>query len=560
MIFPELRSAITGFLVSLLFLGGTLAQAASSAAEPADPGIVMPVRSCGSLVDVDLASVGGTGSRVVSARVAGEEGKQTCSVAGVLKENIGFQLTLPLQGWTQRLMQLGCGGLCGRIGLQVGAAQGCVPVKDGAFALASTDMGHQDQDGTFGQDPEKRIDFAHRGVHLTALASKSLIQAFYGQAPRYAYFNGCSDGGREALIEAQRYPSDFNGIIAGAAALNFQVQNGFYHAWMARANTGADGKAILLASRLPLIHKAVLSQCDELDGQKDGLIANPLACHFDPKSLSCGPSQSGDSCLSTAEVETVRRFYQGPRDAATGQALVQGSVQPGSELAWAGVFVPSTAAEPIFSAQIAQQALSNVVYEHNPPAGFSLADLKFDGAEFDRLRDMHPLYDATNPDLSAFAAAGGKLIIWHGWADPHISPLNSLAYHKAVQAKLGKARSETFERLYLLPGVHHCGGGEGPSGIDLLTPMLNWVEGGLAPGEIQVTAAQIDPASRGFGAPMGPPSGKTGESASAKPLPMAIPPKEATAAHVDSSQRSRMIKPWSGNVLLPNWLGSDFYN
>ncbi|EGH44764.1 feruloyl esterase, partial [Pseudomonas syringae pv. pisi str. 1704B] len=325
----------------------------------------------------------------------------------------------------------------------------------------STDMGHQAADEHFGDDPQKRADFAHRGVHLTALASKKLIAAFYGRKAQYAYFSGCSDGGREALIEAQRYPDDFGGIIAGAPALNFQVQKTLYHGWMARSNRGADGKPILLASRLPLLHKAVLEQCDLLDGQIDGLIADPRICHFDPAALQCKASADPTTCLSAEEVATVRRFYEGPKDPVSGERLTLGGPQPGSELAWAGVFVPISADQTVYSEKAALEAIRNVVFEKNPPAGFDLNALDFDKKTFDQLRPLHALYDATNPDLSPFASRGGKLILWHGWADPNVSPLNTLAYHEGLEAEMGKTRTEAFSRLYMLPGVYHCGGGGG---------------------------------------------------------------------------------------------------
>jgi hypothetical protein len=442
-----------------------------------------PSGVCSELLAVDLGDFGGSGSRVTRAIQTSEGGSSVCAVEGVLAPTIGFKVQLPVQSWTGRYLQAGCGGLCGHASLEVGAADGCAPLEAGGFVIASTDMGHQGMGGEFGQDPQKRADFAHRAVHLTALASKKLIRAFYGRDAAHAYFSGCSDGGREALIEAQRYPGDFDGIVAGAPALNFQVQNSLYHAWQARSNSGPDGKAILAASRLPLLHQAVLDRCDRLDGQTDGLIVDPRVCRIDPGVLLCraNPSQVAASCLTAAEVEAVRRLYDGPRDAATGERLTIGGPQPGSELAWAGVFVPRAADGPIFSERIALDALRNLVFESNPEAGFGLNDVRFDRATFDRLRPLHTLYDATNPDLSAFAGRGGKLILWHGWGDPHISPINTVAYHEAVERSMGRRRTETFERLYLLPGVYHCSGGEGPSLVDLLTPVIDWVERGVAP-------------------------------------------------------------------------------
>ncbi|WP_122689086.1 tannase/feruloyl esterase family alpha/beta hydrolase, partial [Pseudomonas viridiflava] len=412
------------------------------------------------------------------------DGVAVCAVEGLLAPQIGFKLELPTTTWAQRYLQVGCGGFCGHSDSRPGVADSCKPLKTGAFAVASTDMGHKTIDTTFGDDPQKRADFAHRGVRLTALASKKLIQTFYGRKAEYAYFTGCSDGGREALIEAQRYPEDFNGIIAGAAALNFQVQKVLFHGWVARANTGPDGKPIILASHLPILHKAVLAQCDVLDGQIDGLISDPRLCRFDPSVVQCKVSADNAKCLTAPEVEAARRIYDGPKDPASGERLIVGGPQPGSELAWAGLFVPVSADQPIVSQQIAEQSIRSLVFETNPPEDFKLADLRFDKSTFERLRPLHALYDATNPDLAPFASRGGKLILWHGWADPQVSPLNTLAYHEAVEAHMGKARTESFTRLYMLPGVYHCGRGEGPSEVDLLTPIMAWVEKGQAPGAI----------------------------------------------------------------------------
>ena len=212
----------------------------------------------------------------------------TCVVQGTLAPAVRFTVTLPEKVWSLRYVQLGCGGLCGRIDLQVPAAEGCAPLQSGQLAMGATDMGHSGEGGRFGLDAGARADFAHRAQHLTALAAKRLVQAYYGRAPGYSYFNGCSDGGREALVMAQRYPQDFDGIVAGAPALNFQVQNSLYHGWQVRANRGLKGEPILLADRLPLLHQAVLQACDVLDGVSDGLLSDPRACRFDPASIQIG--------------------------------------------------------------------------------------------------------------------------------------------------------------------------------------------------------------------------------------------------------------------------------
>ncbi|WP_347557326.1 tannase/feruloyl esterase family alpha/beta hydrolase [Robbsia sp. KACC 23696] len=464
------------------------------ASTPVAPGgstqIVPSTLQCADLRNIDIVKIGGPGSAITSAREMMLHDTASCVVEGTLAPAIGFRLELPVSTWTQRFLQVGCEGTCGQISTRIGAARGCVPVRDNGFAVAATDMGHKGMDTGFGVDPEKRKDFAYRGQHLTALVSKMLILAYYGQAQRYAYFDGCSDGGREALIEAQRYPEDFDGIIAGAPAMMFQVQNALYHAWQVAANTDSEGKAIITAAALPLLHRAVLAQCDALDGQKDGILTDPRLCHFDPAVLQCREGQSGDAnCLTPRQVETVRKLYDGPRDPKTGARLTIAGPQPGSELNWEGVFVPGDASQPVMSRMIAEGTWQYLALPKPAASSVALSSISFDAATLARLRAMHPLYDATNPDLRAFAARGGKLILWHGWADPHISPLNTIAYQEAMEGFMGKAAVDRFERLYLLPGVSHCGGGEGPSDADFLTQMLNWTEKAASPDAVVVSDA-----------------------------------------------------------------------
>jgi feruloyl esterase len=212
-----------------------------------------------------------------------------CSVRGFVEPAINFEVRLPTTGWTQRYLQTGCGGLCGMLSIRAEHDMDCTPVTDGSIVLASSDMGHGGAmgDGSWGSDPQKRIDFAHRGMHVTTLVAKALIKAYYGHPQRYAYFSGCSDGGREALIEAQRYPQDFDGIAAGAPALNFTVQNSFYHAWMAKSNMDTAGHAIINTVDLPVLHRVVLAQCDALDGLKDGQVTYPRQCHPNPAAALC---------------------------------------------------------------------------------------------------------------------------------------------------------------------------------------------------------------------------------------------------------------------------------
>lgn len=509
--------------ISLMLLLGWLTLPAS-ASQPSAP--LQDNPACTALTTTDLSAVAGVGSHVLSTASQSLNGARYCVVQSRLMPAITVTILLPEEGWTGRYMQIGCGGLCGMIGMNVGAAAGCAPLTQNGVAMAATDMGHSMQEVDFGKDPQKRRDFADRAQHLAAVASKALIRQFYGKPARWSYFNGCSDGGREALIAAQRYPDDFNGIIAGAAAMNFLAQNALYHAWQARTNTGSDGRAILTADLLPVLHQSVVAQCDGLDGQKDGLIAEPQACHPDLQSIRCPAGEAGKNCLTDLQIKTVQRLYDGPRDQQSGERMTVGGPLPGSELAWIGVFVPRMADQPLMSAQASLAVLRYLAFEQTKP-DFKLSDLTFDRATFDKLRALHPLYDATNPDLSAFAKAGGKLIIWHGLADPHISPLNSIAYHQAVGKQMGEAQRDSFERLYLLPGVYHCSGGEGPSLVDFMTPLMNWVEQGRAPDTVVSWQAPKDD-HNGFGQPSGmqTKSGKPAGKAHGK-----LPPSDAMSDH-----------------------------
>ena len=268
-------------------------------------------RSCDSLARLDLSKVADKLAHVTSATEEQFLGRAVCQVSGVVEPKVQFRLRLPIEGWDGRYLQTGCGGLCGRITDEVSQVHGCAPFDKIEMAVATTDMGHEGPTPDFGDDPQLRIDFAHRGVHVTAEVAKAIIAAFYGRTAQHAYFLGCSDGGREGLMEAQRYASDFDGIAAGAPAFNFQIQNTFYHAWNARSNTGPDGKPIIVAADLPFLHRAALKACHA----EDGVIADPRRCAFDPVAAQCAAGQDAD-CLTAEQVEAARKIYQGPRTAS----------------------------------------------------------------------------------------------------------------------------------------------------------------------------------------------------------------------------------------------------
>jgi pimeloyl-ACP methyl ester carboxylesterase len=462
--------------------------------------VVKPVIDCSQLASVDMTDIGGAGSTITSATVttATVNGNTVslCAVKGTLAPANTFEVSLPVSTWTQRFAELGCGGLCGtlsdptKLG-NVSFSYQCPLVQEGGFVTAATDMGHTGADRTWTTDTQKQADFAYRGQHITTLAAKKLIKAYYGQEQKYAYFIGCSDGGREALMAAQRYPNDYNGIIAGAPAALFQVQNSVYHGYnmVANSTTGTStGNVVLYADRLAILHKAVVAACADTP---DGLITDPRSCHFDPASIQCAATATDTSqCLTSAEVLTAGKLYGGPVDASTSQAMQIGRPQFGSEVNWAGVEVPQ--------ATVATGSLANTVGSYNFVTGAisliftgtptlpSIDTLGYTDASFytNYLAANHPLNDATNPDLSAFKKAGGKLILWHGWSDQHISPRYTIAYYEAMQNTMGGSTVDEFARLYLVPGVAHCGGGEGLDSIDLVSQITAWTENSTAPASI----------------------------------------------------------------------------
>jgi feruloyl esterase len=445
---------------------------------------ILPVKACESLSKLDLAGFADAPVHITRALLGKFRGVDACVVEGFVEPAVKFVVNLPPKDWSGRFLQVGCGGLCGHIPDEYAQTHGCAALDGGGMAVAMTDMGHEGPGPEFGDDPRLREDFAFRGVHETAAVAKAIVAAFYGRSADHSYFLGCSDGGREGLMEAEHFPADFDGITAGEPAMNFLIQNTFYHAWNALRNTAPDGKPILAAADLPALHRAALSACHA----EDGVIADPLRCAFDPAAAACKAGETAD-CLSPAQVETARAIYAGPRDAA-GLALTPGGPQPGSELSWAGVFVPKPGSDFIFGRVIAGGAIEHLAFAPGEGAGLKLEDLRFDAATYEKMLPRHALYDATNPDISAFAKRGGKLILWHGLSDPHISPWNSIAYYQGVENVLGEA-ARNSARLFLLPGVYHCEGGEGPVQTDVLSAILDWVEQGKAPDALIMRGAGV---------------------------------------------------------------------
>ena len=459
-------------------------------AEPGYAGlpVVKPIVSCTDLSKVDLSKVADTSGAVKSAEVADTPKGQFCKVVAEFEPMIEITVNLPVEHWTQRYVMSGGGG--GAPGPNGYAQAGtCTPALNGEFAVSGNNLGHFEgsrdllnvNSWDWGRDPQKRIDWGYRANHVTAIATKALIKAYYGQGPRYSYFLGCSEGGREALIEAQRFPEDFDGVSAGAPAALQTGNETTFHLWIVQADRRSDGTNIVMPEKRKLVHDAVIAECDTLSGVKDGLLQDPSACRFDPASLQCRAGTSDTSgCLTTEEVGVFKKLYEGATD-AQGNHLLFG-LEYGGEAQWLLANTPT--AEPPRARLAALQKAFVMLPEVTPTLADFTKPIEFTEAGFKLGSTLSPLYDGLNTNLKPFEARGGKLILWHGLTDFLIPPRVSLAYYQGVQKLLGTKTTDEFMRLFLLPGVGHCGGGDGYDQLDTLSPLMAWTETKQAPNSI----------------------------------------------------------------------------
>jgi Tannase and feruloyl esterase len=515
--------------------------------------------SCEALAQRDFSAIPDAPTALFSAQLVAATGQtpQYCSVTGYITPQIQFEMRLP-QNWNRRYLQVGCGGYCGS--LRAGAESNTALNQN--FAVAFDNSGHVGGDNGAGSAlwaldrPQLRIDFGYRSEHVMSIAAKAILTAFYSNAPNYAYFQGCSNGGRQALQEAQRYPNDFNGIIAGAPAAFQAPLNGEYETWNARANLDARANSILSANKLSLIQQAALADCDGKDELVDRQITDPRVCTFKPESLRCNGSNQAN-CLTTAEIAVVNKIYSGPVD-EQGNRLYPGNQTIGSELGWAGSSIGSNGQTP-FAAQISDSYLKYLAFPKSPPPSFSYRDWQFTREGFDRLRPLGKVYNATNPNLKAFRARGGKLLLYHGWADPAIPPQGTIAYYQAVQDTLGGlANVQQFARLFLLPGVYHCQGGTGPSRVDYLSPIVAWVEQGKPPTKLIATQTTADSAGGGFSNPTEGASGNNAKVIRTRPIfPYPMQARYNGKGSVDDAANFVGVVPSQTPHGGINWIGND---
>jgi feruloyl esterase len=438
---------------SLVFAAALLASAAPARAIP-----------CAGLAAFNLKGTTITRAEVVA---AGNEfnAPEFCRVAATLTptadSDIKVEIWLPAANWNGKFQAVGNGGWAGVISY----ADMANALRAG-YATASTDTGHTGGSGAFALGhPEKLIDFAWRSEHEMTVTAKAVIQAFYGSAPKRSYWNGCSTGGRQGLKEAQMFPDDYDGIIAGAPANRTAMA-----LWIAHAVL-KDPASYIPPAKYPVIHQAALAACDAADGLKDGLIGDPSTCRFDPAVLLCKDGD-GPACLTRAQVDAAKKIYSpgiNPRD---GRRLFA-SLVPGTELGWG-----AQAAGPEPMPLILDQY--RFVVFRDPKWDWRTFDFDKDAARGDLPENL--VMNATDPDMKRFFSRGGKILLYQGWSDPMITAPNTIAYYDSVVKNLGGASNTSASiRLFLAPGMGHCRDGEGPNTFDKIGSLEKWVEQGTAP-------------------------------------------------------------------------------
>jgi hypothetical protein len=428
-----------------------------------------PVVKCESLAQ----HLSGSGTHIDSATLVAARVNipEHCDIRGVIAPENHFAIKLPAD-WNGRFEMVGNGGTAGTISMN--AVDGAV--RKG-FALASTDTGHdatKEPLATFAyvtpENPNghrKMIDFGYLSVHETAVLAKQAIQTYYGAAPIYSYWVGCSTGGRQGLQEAQRYPDDFDGLVVGAPGV-YLTGNVMRRIWTGQAQVG---DAAIPAEKLPILTKAIYEKCDAIDGLRDGLIDDPRTCKFDPaKDLPAG-------VFSASQIDGLKKIYNGPRD-SRGKQVFPGELV-GAEPVWPdNVIPPSKTVLPRSESQAKMMMLE-------PPPGpewsFTMFNWDTDPA---RLAKAAADLDPRNPDLTPLKKRGGKMVQYAGWGDQQVNPLPGIEYYEAVSKKLGAAETRDFYRLFMVPGMFHCSGGPGCGSVDWLALVMDWVEKGKAPESI----------------------------------------------------------------------------
>jgi hypothetical protein len=448
----------------------------------------------------DVASMRIGRVNIISATEVADTGVAYCEVKGVIDKEINFTLLLPTPSdWNGKFLMGGGGGFVTGVSNSAMSPSPFQNAIQRGYATSGTDTGHPATD--FGmtwayQNKKRQLNFAYEAIHVTAEISKEIISRYYGKLVNYSYFIGCSTGGRQGMMETQRYPMDFDGVVSGAPSFHWtgQVLSSIWQMQNMYPGKGNLTTPVLPMAKLEMLGQAIYNNCDAIDGLSDGLIADPSKCTFDPnKDLEkCTDDVDGPGCFTTAQIDVIQKIYDGPSN-SRGQLYPGWPVGPeafsfGWNLSMVG-FPNFFRPYPNLSYFFSNEILRYHVY----------SDPEYDLHQFDLERnvpDMHPVgavMNATNPNLRPFKNHGGKLIMYHGYADPLVNPIRSKQYIEDVHKEMGKKGADDVARLFLLPGVSHCSGGVGPDTADWVTALEEWVEGGHAPDEI--TAYQYNGAN-----------------------------------------------------------------
>ena len=461
-----------------------------------------PTRSCEALttltlpdttiVSAQLVTAGGFVPPSGAGRLDASGLPSFCRVAAVTKPAIRFEVWLPVDTWNGKFQGVGNGANAGSIGYAAMADA----LKRG-YATAGTDTGHQTENARDGAwaigHPELLDDFGYRAIHVMTDNGKKVVDRFYAQPAKFSYFMACSTGGRQALMEAQRFPDDYDGIVAGAPAINWSQFQAGGHMYVASL-FNRDPESYLPATKLKALGDAVNASCDQLDGIKDGILSDPRTCTFDAKALQCEVGKDDASCLTPKQVTAVNAVWAGSHT-SNGELIYPGYTR-GAEAAGGAWNNYVSGNGPLSGTHLAQGA-STIGYLVHQSATWSLRDFDVEkDAAFAR-QTLGPTFDAFDPDLTRFRSRGGRLLMYHGWNDPSISPLNTINYYekvvdvvkKSAGVQNAEARTQEFARLFMVPGMLHCGGGPGPNTFDMLTALEKWVEGKEPPERI--TASHV---------------------------------------------------------------------
>lgn len=444
---------------------------------------------CADLSAMVINAVHVTSTRVMPAA----DGKPAyCELRATARPAISIEVRLPLEDWNGKYYQVGCGGFCGILG-RADKGDGFInamgPGLAKGYATATSDSGHHGLSvvdaGWAYNNPHAERDWGWRSIGETQRVARNAIKAFYGKGASQNYFQGCSTGGRMAHMASLKYPEVFSGIISGAPAMDYTGLVALKMAWIDQANSDAKGKAILKPGKDALIGDEVMRQCDGLDGKNDGFIADPRQCQADLSVLACKEGADPKTCLNPAELGVIEKWRQGPQNAA-GEQLYPGGIPAGSESFWwlwlTGKEGGGGKLVPVFAKNFG----AYMAFPEDPGPTYSTQDFDFE-TDPARLATMAAIYNSDSPDLSAFREAGGKMIVWHGWADAIVTPFKTIDWHeKAAAAAGGEDALAGNVQLFMIPGMDHCGllpgtGGISQASIDPLSALEAWVEEGQVP-------------------------------------------------------------------------------